>query len=398
MFNTDQGVQFTAAAFTGRLESAGVAVSMDGRGRALDNVFVERLWRSVKYEDIYLRGYETVPELQRGLGRYFAFYNDERLHQSLDYRTPAAVYRESQGHEGLTRSSEGSPFFGLDNGVHLKPYDLARIQNDLPEDTALVAWLDITGRSHAVDPNGEHWACIVRKRREPTWVKMTGTGPQGQWTDADDRLPQRVYDTLFRLPEDPTAWWDVARKFAAQRLAPLQKDLGVVGDLPAVRHLIVLPSWWTLVVPLEALIEAQPKDSPRYHVSYTPSGTMFAWLQEQRWRKRRGDQAYLPRLLALYQPAGEDPPLHFTRLEVLGITEHFDSEHQVVLSGADASEQRLDAMARDGRLSQFESSTWPRTARWIALSPCRHGYSWRVTSCPIRWLEYWLARRSTTAN
>jgi putative transposase len=96
VFNTDQGVQFTASAFTSRLESAGVAVSMDGRGRALDNVFVERLWRSVKYEDIYIRCYEAVPELHRGLARYFAFYNDERLHQSLDYRTPAAVYRESR--------------------------------------------------------------------------------------------------------------------------------------------------------------------------------------------------------------------------------------------------------------------------------------------------------------
>ncbi len=93
IFNTDQGVQFTAEAFTGCLESAGVAVSMDGRGRALDNVFVERLWRSVKYEDIYIRGYEVVPELYQGLGRYFGFYNGERLHQSLDYRTPAAVYR-----------------------------------------------------------------------------------------------------------------------------------------------------------------------------------------------------------------------------------------------------------------------------------------------------------------
>ena len=94
VFNTDQGVQFTAEAFTGCLEGAGVAVSMDGRGRASDNVFVERLWRSVKYEDIYIRGYEAVPELDRGLGRYFAFYNDERPHQSLGYRTPAAVYRE----------------------------------------------------------------------------------------------------------------------------------------------------------------------------------------------------------------------------------------------------------------------------------------------------------------
>src|SRR4051794_12951504 len=79
VFNTDQGVQFTAAAFTGRLEAAGVAVSMDGRGRALDNVFVERLWRSVKHEDVYLRGYESVPELERGLTAYFRFYNQERL-------------------------------------------------------------------------------------------------------------------------------------------------------------------------------------------------------------------------------------------------------------------------------------------------------------------------------
>ena len=93
VFNTDQGVQFTAEAFTARLVAAGVAVSMDGKGRCLDNVFVERLWRTVKYEDIYLRGYETVPQLRQGLGRYFPFYNDERPHQALDYRTPAEVYR-----------------------------------------------------------------------------------------------------------------------------------------------------------------------------------------------------------------------------------------------------------------------------------------------------------------
>jgi putative transposase len=93
VFNTDQGTQFTAEAWTSRLESAGVAVSMDGRGRYLDNVFVERLWRSVKYENVYLRGYETVPQLHKGLGCYFPFYNTERLHQSLDYRTPAAVYQ-----------------------------------------------------------------------------------------------------------------------------------------------------------------------------------------------------------------------------------------------------------------------------------------------------------------
>jgi putative transposase len=100
VFNTDQGVQFTAEAFTGRLERAGVAVSMDGRGRAADNVFVERLWRTVKYEDVYLRGYESVPVLAKGLAAYLAFYNHERLHQSLGYRTPAEVYG------GPTRAAE----------------------------------------------------------------------------------------------------------------------------------------------------------------------------------------------------------------------------------------------------------------------------------------------------
>jgi putative transposase len=92
IFNSDQGAQFTSPAFTGRLLSAGVQISMDGRGRALDNVFVERLWRSVKYEDVYLQDYGGMGEAQRGLGRYFGFYNAERPHQALGYRTPLAVY------------------------------------------------------------------------------------------------------------------------------------------------------------------------------------------------------------------------------------------------------------------------------------------------------------------
>ena len=92
IFNTDQGSQFTSEAFTGRLQEAGVAISMDGRGRAFDNIFVERLWRSVKYEDVYLKDYGVVEDARHGLGEYFAFYNTGRLHQSLGYRTPAEVY------------------------------------------------------------------------------------------------------------------------------------------------------------------------------------------------------------------------------------------------------------------------------------------------------------------
>jgi putative transposase len=96
VFNTDQGVQFTQAAWTARLEAAGVKVSMDGKGRCLDNVFVERLWRSLKYEDVYPNCYEDVPALRAGLLHYLAFYNEQRRHQALGYRTPAAAYRQGR--------------------------------------------------------------------------------------------------------------------------------------------------------------------------------------------------------------------------------------------------------------------------------------------------------------
>lgn len=92
IFNTDQGVQFTATEFTTGLEAANIRISMDGRGRALDNIFIERLWRSLKYEDIYIKLYASVAELAVGLQAYFRFYNEERLHQSLAYRTPAQIH------------------------------------------------------------------------------------------------------------------------------------------------------------------------------------------------------------------------------------------------------------------------------------------------------------------
>lgn len=96
IFNTDQGSQFTSTAFTEVLKRAGARISMDGKGRALDNVFVERLWRSVKYENVYPRGYETLDEATRGLESYFKFYNAERPHQSLEYKRPKDVYFGAQ--------------------------------------------------------------------------------------------------------------------------------------------------------------------------------------------------------------------------------------------------------------------------------------------------------------
>jgi len=95
VFNSDQGCQFTSRQFTERLLARDIRISMDGRGRALDNVFVERLWRTVKQEEVYLKDYETVPAAAANLRAYFQFYNRERLHQSLGYRMPEAVYRGS---------------------------------------------------------------------------------------------------------------------------------------------------------------------------------------------------------------------------------------------------------------------------------------------------------------
>jgi putative transposase len=95
IFNTDQGSQFTDSDFTGVLRDHGVAISMDGRGRFSDNIFVERLWRSLKYEEIYLRAYASVAEARQAIAAYFEFYNNERLHQALDYRAPRQVFEEA---------------------------------------------------------------------------------------------------------------------------------------------------------------------------------------------------------------------------------------------------------------------------------------------------------------
>jgi len=129
IFNTDQGSQFTSTDFTQVLLNAGVQISMDGKGRVFDNIFVERLWRTVKVEEVYMRDYQTVAEATYHLSRYFEFYNNERLHQALGYRTPAEVYGVAVGTPvalrapsvptALTSSNESTlkePIFCLDNG------------------------------------------------------------------------------------------------------------------------------------------------------------------------------------------------------------------------------------------------------------------------------------------
>lgn len=120
IFNTDQGSQFTGAAFTGTLAAAGVKISMDGRGRYLDNIFIERLWRSLKYEDVYLKGYADGREARAGIGEWIRFYNSRRPHQALGNRTPMAVWRD--GVTGGLGDSAVDMTLRLDNAGALPTY------------------------------------------------------------------------------------------------------------------------------------------------------------------------------------------------------------------------------------------------------------------------------------
>ena len=120
IFNTDQGSQFTSAAFTGTLAASGIAISMDGRGRWMDNVFIERLWRSLKYEDIYLKGYSDGRDAKAGIAQWVAFYNHRRPHQALANRTPMAVWRD--GISGALGQTAVDMTLRLDNAAALPTY------------------------------------------------------------------------------------------------------------------------------------------------------------------------------------------------------------------------------------------------------------------------------------
>src|SRR5262249_22818309 len=161
-------------------------------------------------------------------------------------------------------------------------YDLGRIQKHLPAGAALVAWIDLRDWPLQADPKGNHWAVLLRDRGEPVCVQLAGTGSEGHWTKADHELADEVRALLAGRPQDSkSSWQDKAALLARQRLTPLLKHLGAADGLPAIERLIVLPSPALRGVPVEALLTVA-KDAPALTISYAPSGTVFAWLKEQK--------------------------------------------------------------------------------------------------------------------
>jgi tetratricopeptide (TPR) repeat protein len=182
-------------------------------------------------------------------------------------------------------------------------YTLDRIQAQIPPSAALVGWLDLENRPKAADPRGDHWACVVRRTGAPLWVRVVGTGPNQSWTKADDDRPGQVQKSLSE--GSSSDWQATLAELAEQRLGLLEATLQARGDQPPVKHLIILPSPALAGIPIEPLLEARSKRSPDYFVSYAPSGTMFAWIQERR-QEDRNKLAQPRSLLALGDPI---PPL-----------------------------------------------------------------------------------------
>ena len=183
-------------------------------------------------------------------------------------------------------------------------YELGRIQGQLPVDAALLAWVDIKGHPKAADPNGDHWACVVRHQGEPAWLKLPGSGDGGTWTEDDNNLPKQVRDVLARRREGESSEALVLlQRLHAQRLAPVERHLA------GVQRLIVLPAGWMAGVPVEALTD-------KYTVSYAPSATMYAWLKEKpsafsfqpsAGKTGRGQTCVAGPLLALGDPVFAQP-------------------------------------------------------------------------------------------
>ncbi len=187
-------------------------------------------------------------------------------------------------------------------------YDLARIQESLSPDTALISWLDIAGNPRAADPQGEHWGILIRKKGLPVWVKLPGTGDEAAWTPDDDQLGQQLAGVLANPANRPlrhTAGQirQLIAELKAQRITPLQPYFAAGGDLPPITRLVILPAPAMRAVPVELLVANQ------FTVSYAPSATLLAWLTEQQRAGGANAKSRPAGLLAVGDPIFEQHPI-----------------------------------------------------------------------------------------
>jgi CHAT domain-containing protein/Flp pilus assembly protein TadD len=230
-------------------------------------------------------------------------------------------------------------------------YPLDRIQAALAPDSALIAWIDSMPTPGAADLRGDHWACVVRHKGPPTWIRLKGTGPNGAWTAEDQELIAGTW-TELRRPTTLAAWQVLAKGFYRQRIEPLKPTLAAHDGLPAVKHLIVLPSAAVQPIPVESILEAAESRRLSLTVSHAPSATIFARLQEQ----EKPERGFVPqRLLALGDPtftgspaaeragaAAQFAPLPGTRMEVEAIATQFPESTKLL--GSEASKEHLEQL------------------------------------------------------
>jgi|GEM_PF-684573 len=245
-------------------------------------------------------------------------------------------------------------------------YDLDRIQQHLPPDAAFVTWVDTKGQPGTADPNGEHWACVLRRRGTPAWVRLRGTGAQGAWTNDDNDLAIRFRQVISSRPgqmrEDRA---ELTRRLYDQRLAPLETYLRAGDDLPAVRHLLVCPVWWMAGVPVEALAD-------QYVISYVPSGTLLAKLAEKRQAASRPPQAK-PRLLALGDPL-------FVHGQTSKQPETVLPGHGVLLAGVDSGSNADHSGLKEGDVLVSYAGTQVDSFKELANAIAAHATVNRLQS------------------
>jgi CHAT domain-containing protein/tetratricopeptide (TPR) repeat protein len=273
--------------------------------------------------------------------------------------------------------------YGVPSG---QVYGLERIQRHLASDVALVGWVDLDLPRQAPAWNREHWAVLVRSQGEPTWVRLTGSGPGGDWTDDDQNLPQRAREMVSNRPAPGAKdWRELAGRLARQRLGPLRDHLQTSGTLPSVGHLVILPSPALDGVPVEVLLDAWKTEDRPLTASYVPSGTIYAWLRERRVERNIAGRSggpgkllavgnpVLPSSAPVAQPSLRSPaegttglvsrlnrrrdklgPLPGTEKEIQAIAGLFKTPAPTLLLGADANERNLNQLARDGAMKQFD--------------------------------------------